>query len=66
MNVNLAFYSNASYSTYQALNIDQLSKDVMLSCLLFAVKPVKMSVDCKVIEEVIANSSLSISLQKDP
>lgn len=65
MNVNLAFSSNAAYSAYLELNICQLSRDVMLSCQLLAVKPVKMSVDCEVIEEVIANSSLSISLQKD-
>lgn len=66
MYVNPDFYSNAAYSAYLELNISQLSRDVMLSCQLFAGKPVKMSVDCEVIGEVIANSSLSISLQKDP
>lgn len=65
MNVNPAFNSNAAYSAYLEPNISQISSDVMLSCRLFAVKPVRMSVDCEVIEEVIANSSLSISLHKE-
>lgn len=46
----------------------QISDDVILcgtiSRQLFAGNPVKMSADCKVIEEVITNSSLSTSLRE--
>lgn len=65
-----SFNSYAAHTTtHLELNTRQISSDVMLcgtiSWQLFAVNPEKMSVDCEVTDEVIANSSLSISLHEE-